>query len=476
MAGREKLLVEEMETLEKENQAILDATEARDRQLAIDGKKSAGPTDEEKTVHTENADRIKAIKTELSMRQRQLETGEGLTPVSRPGEQPATADDDVEPWRKTKIPARARRYMPLRNFDGEGAAEQAYRFGLFCAAGCGNSWASGRCRELGLTIDAAAPHSEGVNEFGGVTVPEEFDPAMIFLLEQHGVFRRSARRSRMRSDTKRRLRRVSGLTATFVAEGAAGTHSKKKWDWVTLTAKDLMVLTTMTADLAEDSIVNLGDDLAGEIAIAFAEKEDDCGFNGTGQAAFGGIVGVNTKIKGLSGTIANIAGLIVADGNLYSEITLLNFQEVVGILPTFADNNRARWYVHKVFWATVMYKLQLAAGGTTPGDIADFRRPTFLGYPVEFTQKQPKTEANSQVCALLGDLTQAADFGDRSGGRAVAFSRDATIDSVNMFEANQIGVRGFERFDINVHDVGNASGTASLRVPGPIVGLITAAS
>jgi hypothetical protein len=37
-------------------------------------------------------------------------------------------------------------------------------------------------------------------------------------------------------------------------------------------------------------------------------------------------------------------------------------------------------------------------------------------------------------------------------------------------------LRGTQRYDINVHDVGNASATASLRQPGPIVGLITAAS
>ena len=33
-----------------------------------------------------------------------------------------------------------------------------------------------------------------------------------------------------------------------------------------------------------------------------------------------------------------------------------------------------------------------------------------------------------------------------------------------------------ERFDIVNHDVGNASGTAALRVPGPIVGLLMAAA
>jgi hypothetical protein len=58
----------------------------------------------------------------------------------------------------------------------------------------------------------------------------------------------------------------------------------------------------------------------------------------------------------------------------------------------------------------------------------------------------------------------------------MAFSTDATIDSVNMFETAQVAVRGIERFDINVHDVGNATATAADKSPGPIVGLITAAA
>jgi hypothetical protein len=63
-------------------------------------------------------------------------------------------------------------------------------------------------------------------------------------------------------------------------------------------------------------VINMGDDLAGEIAYAFALKEDQCGFIGDGTSTYGGMQGVCTKIKGLSGTIANIAGLVVATARL----------------------------------------------------------------------------------------------------------------------------------------------------------------
>jgi HK97 family phage major capsid protein len=93
----------------------------------------------------------------------------------------------------------------------------------------------------------------------------------------------------------------------------------------------------------------------------------------------------------------------------------------------------------------------------------------FLGYPVQFAQVLPKAEANSQVCALLGDLALASKFGDR---------RQTTVflDPYSKTATDQLQIRGTQRIDINVHDVGNASATASARQAGPVVGLITAAS
>ena len=119
-----------------------------------------------------------------------------------------------------------------------------------------------------------------------------------------------------------------------------------------------------------------------------------------------------------------------------------------------------------------MQKLELAAGGVTANEIAtgDRRpRPMFLGYPVNFVQVMPRVSATSQVCALLGDLAMAATMGDRR-------TRTVFTDPYSLSNKDQILVRCTERIDINVHDVGNASATAGLRVPGPVVGLITAAS
>lgn len=365
-----------------------------------------------------------------------------------------------------------RRSGRLRHFAGPDAEKSAYRFGQWCLAIWGKQHSRDWCQANGIPI-MRATQTEGDNTAGGYFVPEEFDSDIIDLREKYGVFRMKARRSVMTSDTKVRNRVSTGLTPYFVGETEAITKSTKKWNQTNLTAKKLGIIAIESNDLMEDAIMNIGDDIAGEIAYQFANKEDDCGFNGDGTSTYGKIVGVRDSLKNLSGTIANIAGLVVGAGNAYSELTIANFTSLVGLLPQFADTPNTAWFVHRVFYYTVMYDLMADAGGNTVQSLAAGAPPQFMGYPVIFTQVMPKTEANSQVCALLGDLALAADFGDRRQ-MTLSFAREGTVSSVNLFEQECFAIKGVERFDINVHDVGNAHATAASRVPGPIVGLITA--
>ena len=100
----------------------------------------------------------------------------------------------------------------------------------------------------------------------------------------------------------------------------------------------------------------------------------------------------------------------------------------------------------------------------------------FLGYPVVIAQVMPKSPAVNQVVALLGDLSLAASFGDR---RATTLQFSDVAD--NAFIQDEIVIRGTERMDVNVHDVGeSAAGIPRDAVmgltAGPVVGLITASS
>lgn len=379
---------------------------------------------------------------------------------------------------RAKLPAGVRHSGPLRNFRGPDAKIKAGRFGAWCGAALfGNAKLARWCRENNLPlVEAVDSQSEGINVRGGFLVPEELDESIIDLRLDYGVFRRFAQTVPMSSNEKTRNKRETGLTAYFVGEGAAVTKSNFVPNQVRLIAKKISALAVTSSELEEDSVVDFGDLLAGEIAYAFSNKEDDCGFNGTGTSTYGGIVGVIPSFTNLTATIANIAGLFVSTGNLWSELVLSDFTGVIGLLPKFRGVNNVRWYCHPTFWGQVMQKLQSAAGGNTivtlAGGALDER---FLGYPVTFVEVMPKVEGNSQVCALLGDLSRAAMLGDRRG-ITLATTTEGTADGVSMFDTDQMAVKGTERFDINVHSIGNQSATASLRQAGPVVGLITAAS
>lgn len=392
-------------------------------------------------------------------------------PYEAPKPEPATksvADRaEADAMKAVRLPAGNR----VTNFAGATQQERAlkaYRFGQWFLGGpAGNAKAASWCRERGIEIKG---HNEFENEVGGFLVPEEFLNDLIDLREQYGVFRRLTRVVPMTSDTQSRPRRKGGLTAFYVGEGASINESELNWDRVRLVTKKLGVIAKLTAELNEDSTIEIANTVSDEIAYAFANAEDNAGFNGDGTSTYGGIVGVREKLKGLDGTIANIAGLVVGSGNAYSELVLSDFRKVVGRLPQYADGAGARWIVHRSFFHEVMCKLAEATGGVTSTEIINgIPRQYFMGYPVEFAQVMPKDEANSQVCCLLGDLRLGSMLGDR---------RDVTLalSEHAAFTTDELTLRGTQRYDINVHDVGNASGTASLRQPGPIVGLITAAS
>jgi HK97 family phage major capsid protein len=357
------------------------------------------------------------------------------------------------------MPEGLKLYKSIKHFSGtsEERKLKAYQMGCFILGGVmGMPKYAEKMKEMGMPIRKA--QSEGTNTAGGIFVPDELDNHLVDLREQYGIFRGQARVAAMARDHMEFPRRVSGLTASFKAEEAAFTESSKAWDSITLTAKKLTALAKMSNELMEDAIINIGDDLAGEIAYAFAQKEDECGFIGDGTTTYGGIEGASPKLKRIVGaTTTSAGGVVVATGNLMSEIVIGDILTLIATLPQYAEMG-AKFYCSKFFHWNVLERLERAAGGVTLGEQRTGAVKTAFGYPVVISQVLPKIDANSSVLCLFGDLSKAATFGDR---------RQTTISlSDQIYWANdQVGIKGTERFDINVHDVGTAT------VAGPLLAL-----
>lgn len=388
-----------------------------------------------------------------------------------------------EPQPRPGIPQNVQRFGRLQCFQGEvngmKAEERAYRFGAYAMAKLAMDmpqYFAGQFRNIrqfaadqfGMPMMA---HGEGGSDTSGshVFVPDEFGNDLIRLRELYGVARQVMRYMPMSSDTRCDPRWSSGLTAHFVGEGSAGTESSAAFDDVTLTAKKLMCLTRMSSELSEDAAINFGDMLAGEISYAFSNKEDECGFNGDGTSTYGGVVGVRERLDTL--TAGTAPGLILGAGNAYSELTLANFEDVCAALPVYADiAGQVYWICHKTFFWSTMVRLALASGGVTSQEVVNgVRRQMFLGYPVVYSQVFPSTAANDQIPVAFGNFMQGSRFGDRRT-ETISFSDQASINSQSLWERDQIGVKGTERFDIAVHDFGSNSAA------GPICGLQMASS
>lgn len=425
--------------LREKHGQVIDKIEAL---LAKAADETRALTDAEKT---ELADLEKdADRTEESIKvEARLEARKGATAKPVPGQ-------------RASVPAQSRlRVGKLRAFKGEGAEDLAYRAGRWAQAILfDNEKAAEWCRENGVSI--AKAQSEGGNTAGGFLVPTEFNQAIIDLRETYGTFRQELTPVPMGSDSMTVPRRSGGVTAYWTGENAQITESQKTWDQVNLVAKKLAALTRMSTELDQDAVINIGDDLAAEMAYAFAKAEDAAGWNGDGTSTSGGIRGVFVKV--IDGTHTKSAINAASGHDTFAEIDKTDLANLQAPLPKYALPN-AKWYTSQVGWSLVFQALMAAAGGNTMTDLSGKPIPSYLGYPVVIDQSLPTSTGSLVNLGMIGfgDLSKAATMGERRG-----FTLKKSDD--RYFEYDQIGIMGTERVDIVVHDLGDTTNAGPFNV------------
>lgn len=340
------------------------------------------------------------------------------------------------------------RFGQLRAFKGPKAEANAYISGKWLMATVmGDAAARQWCRDKGVEIRV---QTEGVNAAGGFVVPDVMERAVIDLREEYGMFRKYARVIPMTSDHSIIPRRTGGVTAYFVGETTAITASDKSWNQVELTAKKLGALTRMSTDLSEDAIINLADDLAQEMAYAFAAKEDACGLDGDGTNTYGGMVGI--RIKMIDGLHLGSYSQAASPGDDWAELTIADLTAVMAPLPTYAKAN-AKWFCSGACKHGTFDRLALALAGNNAQTIAEGGLPKFMGYPIVEHAAMPSGAGyNGTIMLLFGDLRLSTTFGDRRG-------ITIKVSMERYLEYDQIGIQATERFCIVNHDIGGAAAT-----------------
>ena len=345
---------------------------------------------------------------------------------------------------------------------------KAYAFGQWVRGTVlGNAKAAKWCAENGIKSQV-----EGTDSSGGYTVPEIVSSSLIWLRNEFGVARRYSRIYPMTSDTLNVPNASTSTTTYYPGEATAITASDITFSQVQLLAKKLAILTIVSKELNEDTVIDFGAALAQDFAYGLAAAEDLAAFQGDGSSTYGSITGIMPKIKALSGTYANIASMVVGasgSSSALSSLTLANWQSMVAKLQPYATN--PRWFMHKsVFYNGCADKL-IALGGNAIMDIQNAygTEPTLFGIPISFVQNMPSATGASVDLAVLGDLSKGVAFGDRRGVSVEVSDQVKFVEDALTFKAT-------ERYAFNAFDIGNVNATVASQVPGSLIVLQASAS
>jgi len=448
--------VEKIKQLLEELAAVVAEMEAMTED-APEGEAPAEPMTEEQEASLrsleEKADKLRErIEFLQRVQAKELELRSVLE-RSAPAKKIEAAVEETPAVENRSVYAIPKSHRPLKGFRSE---ERAYRAGMAIKAGLlGDEEARRWCHDHGVESRAQAG---GINSLGGVLTNDELSSEIIRLVEEFGAFQANARVQTMSSDTLLIARRTGGLTAKPIGENAAPTSTDVTFDNVQLVAKLWGVDNRVPMSLVEDSVIDLADAMAVEVAQAYAEAFDNAGFIGTGAGdPYHGTVGVATAI--VDGT--HSASVVAAQGGntTFDGLDLLDFTNTVAKLPLYARRN-ARWYISPAGYGSSMLRLMMAAAGNNQADVAGGANLSFLGFPVVLTHplESNLTGTTGNVACLFGDLSQAATMGIR---REVTVKTDAS----RFVEFDQLLTFATARVSMVAHDLGSTTKA------GPIVAL-----
>lgn len=350
--------------------------------------------------------------------------------------------------RASRQPARIRvrpGFGKLQNFKGEDAAAEAYACGRWLLAVSRNHedsrrWIENNGEQYGVSL----AHTEGTDSAGGYTVPDPLTSAIIDVVDRFSIMRPLCRVVPMTSDTLKVPKRLTGLTVDYPGEATGITAADKTWGQVSLAVVKRSVMTKVSRELNEDSLIAVMDDLAMEVGRAFGLQEDNEIVNGDGTGTYGSETGI------LSALNANAKTVMAGGNTAFTDVTLANIETLRSTLPDKYWGMQPVFVMRRDTWnAIVIPLLRAAAGGAPITDITGAIGPNIYGDPVVFTDQMPTT-AVSTSAMLFGSFRDGVVIGQRSEYDLEASDHFAFDEDVTTLKAGR-------RYDINVHSLGTAA-------------------
>lgn len=305
-----------------------------------------------------------------------------------------------------------------------------------------------RCSRQGWDVRATA--TEGSPTAGGYLVPAPLSNAIIDVRDTAGVSRQLARVVPMTSDALDVPKKTAGTTVYYPGEAGAITASDQTWGNISLNAKKRAILSYVSQELADDAIVSIVDDLAGQMGLDLAIKEDSEWIKGDGTSTYGGVSGLITEI----GTAA--VSTAVTGEDTWAELDVDDFTGAMGLLPSKYWGRGVHWLCSSQFYYTTMLNVAAQAGGNTIQSLqTGDGMPQFLGVPVVFSSQCPTATAASTIGCYFGSFSDSTMIGDRGGVRIAQSDQYA-------FNTDRLAIRATTRYDVNVHDAGDSSNVGAI--------------
>lgn len=326
--------------------------------------------------------------------------------------------------------------------------------------------------------------TSAVESYGGILVPTALEAAILILQEDYGVVENYANVIPMGAGEVKWPKRFQGPVAVHTIETIASSFDKQmKFNSYSLNAVDAYCFVGYPNQLSQDSIIPLGDYVAGQIAWAMSYRWNDDLVNADGSPEYGNQKGLINQFNAtLPGGGANPGVQVAASGSQTDWSTwaaangLADFGKMKGLMRLYNRNIKdAKWYCTWPFYTEAMQPLQASANygwnaTFEDGKISmDMGQQQFQGHEVVIIPGPilPTAAGASNYMCFFGFMDMAVTMGIRLG-------LDILSSQVagQAFLTNSTYVRGIQRACVVPHSVGlDTLDPKGTNIPGPLVAL-----